>query len=52
MNGKRSFVGLLLILLVVVSVASVGAGWKWKKGGAPEAGWTWDDRWSAEVWAD
>ena len=52
MDVRRSIVVLFVILLTTVSVAGVGAGWKWKKSGASEAGWTWDERAQATIWVD
>jgi hypothetical protein len=44
---------LVLLLAIAITLATLGAGWKWGgKGASQEAGWTWDDGTAAYVWVD
>jgi hypothetical protein len=43
---------LMLVVAVALSLALVGAGWKWGSTGHKQAGWTWDEAVSSYVWAD
>ena len=52
MHVRRTILGLLLVMLLVVAVAGFGASWKWKQGGSSEAGWTWDERVQSQFWVD
>ena len=42
----------LLVVAVALSLAAVGAGWKWGTTSKQQAGWTWDEAVSSYVWAD
>ena len=43
---------LVLVIAIVLTLATVGAGWKWGAGHTKQAGWTWDEAQASLVWAD
>ena len=43
---------LVLLLALAVTLASVGAGWKWGGKTTKNAGWTWDDGRASYVWTE
>ena len=50
----RKAIVVLFVVVLVLSLAAVGAGWKWGNSGKSQkqAGWTWDEAALSYLWAD